>query len=182
MTRLLDRIRAHAAARPDAVAIDGVVAGTWGELAAALPRMAAELAERFDPARPVALRIDHGASETLLDLALLEAGVPTIALPPFFTDDQIERALADAGAQSVVSGAIGREDAYRIVLRAETVAAAWRYFEHKDAPEDLATGDEGGHRRPLRRTHGGNGTDPRAVCRTWNPGDRGRGTRAAGIS
>ncbi|TVV74462.1 AMP-binding protein [Sphingomonas solaris] len=110
MTRLVETIRAHGGARPDAVAIDGGIPVTWRALADTLPDMAAALATRFDPARPVGLRIDHGMGETLLDLAFLEAGVPTLALPSFFTRAQAAQALHAAGAQALLSGPVGIVD------------------------------------------------------------------------
>ena len=70
----------------------------WRTLARALPVMAADLRNRFEPDRPVAVRVDHGVGEALLDLALIEAGVPTISMPSFFTAMQTEAALDHAGA------------------------------------------------------------------------------------
>lgn len=106
MTALLDAVRRHAALRPDAVAIDGAGPVTWATLARVLPVMAADLAERFAGGRPVATRIDHGVDECLLDLALFEAGVPTIPLPPFFTAAQTAHALDAAGAEGLLTGPV----------------------------------------------------------------------------
>ena len=97
MTRLLDAIRRHAEARPDDIAIDGDRPIDWAMLASILPILAADLNSRFDVSRPIAVRVDHGVAETLLDLALIEAGIPTIPLPPFFTPAQTDQVLAVAG-------------------------------------------------------------------------------------
>lgn len=106
MTLLLDAIRGHAATRPDAVAIDGTVPLTWATLARVLPAMAADLSGRFTGGPPVAIGIDHGVNECLLDLALIESGLPTVPLPPFFTPAQATHALDAAGAQALLSGPV----------------------------------------------------------------------------
>lgn len=125
MSALGEAIRAHAAAKPDAVAIDGHGALSWAELAAALPQAVADLNGRFDAARPVGLRIDHGVAETLLDLALAEAGIPTIPLPAFFTRAQSAAALAQAGAQALLSGPVAwRDGTFDVAVQPLTHAAA----------------------------------------------------------
>lgn len=106
MTFLLEAVRRHARTCGDAIAIDGAGPVTWTTLARVLPAMAADLAGRFGDGRPVATRIDHGVGECLLDLALFEAGVPTIPLPPFFTPAQTAHALEAAGAQALLSGPV----------------------------------------------------------------------------
>ena len=106
MTRLLDAIRGHAERRPGAIAIDGVAPVTWATLARVLPQLAEDLVTRFADGRPVALQVDQGVGECLLDLALLEAGIPTIPLPGFFTAAQTEHALDAAGAEVLLSGPV----------------------------------------------------------------------------
>ena len=106
MTHLLDMIRAHTAVRPHAVAIDGAARITWQALADTLPQVASGLADRFDPARPVGLCFDHGIGETLIDLAFMAAGIPTLTLPSFFTEAQATQALAAASAQALLSGPV----------------------------------------------------------------------------
>ncbi|WP_277984140.1 AMP-binding protein [Sphingomonas faeni] len=106
MTRLLDAIRGHAEHRPDAIAIDGTKPVTWATLARTLPLLAEDLAARFADGRPVALQVDQGVSECLLDLALLEAGIRTIPLPAFFTAAQTDHALDAAGAEILLSGPV----------------------------------------------------------------------------
>ncbi|MES3153289.1 AMP-binding protein [Sphingomonas faeni] len=106
MTRLLDAIRGHAERRPDAIAIDGAAPVNWGTLARVLPQLAENLATRFSDGRPVALQVDQGVGECLLDLVLLEAGIPTIPLPAFFTAEQTDHALGAAGAEMLLSGPV----------------------------------------------------------------------------
>ena len=60
MTLLLDAICEHARAYPEKIALDpcnGPPTG-WQQLAALTQARAASLAQRFDPARPVALQLD----------------------------------------------------------------------------------------------------------------------------
>ncbi|WP_404710141.1 AMP-binding protein [Sphingomonas sp. MMS24-J13] len=110
MTLLLDAIRAHAADRPDAIALDGATPLTWATLARLIPPLAEDLRGRLSPDRPIATRIDHGVAECVLDLALVEAGLPTIPLPRFFNAQQIAASLANAGASAVIEGAVGIAD------------------------------------------------------------------------
>ncbi|MES3101695.1 AMP-binding protein [Sphingomonas faeni] len=106
MTRLLDAILGHAELRPDAIAIDGATPIPWATLARILPLMTKDLATRFGDGRPVAIQIGHGVGECVLDLALLEAGIATIPLPPFFTRAQTDHALDAAGAEMLLSGPV----------------------------------------------------------------------------
>lgn len=107
---MMDRLHAvdlHAARRPDALAIDGTVQVDWRTLARVVPALAAELRDQTEPGRPVATRVDHGVGEALLDLALIEAGVPVIPLPPFFTAAQTAAALDRAGGTVLMTGRVG---------------------------------------------------------------------------
>ena len=106
MTRLLDAFRGHAERRPDAIAIDGTEQVDWATLARVLPLLAEDMTARYADGRPVALQVDHGVGECLLDLALLEAGIPTIPLPAFFTAAQTGHALDAAGAEVLLSGPV----------------------------------------------------------------------------
>lgn len=106
MTALLEAIDKHASDKPDAVAIDGAEPLRWSALPPLVRTLAADLARQFEPGRPVATRVDQGIGEVLLDLALAEAGLPTIPLPPFFTPAQVEAALDLAGAGVLVTGPV----------------------------------------------------------------------------
>jgi acyl-CoA synthetase (AMP-forming)/AMP-acid ligase II/pyrroloquinoline quinone (PQQ) biosynthesis protein C len=56
----------------------------------------------IEPDRPVGLQLDHDPASALLLVALLEAGIPTIPLPPFFTATQRVAALEHAGAVRLI--------------------------------------------------------------------------------
>mgnify|MGYP003338279034 CR=1 FL=1 len=67
------------------------------------------------PGRPLGLLRDHEPASALLLVALLEAGVPVIPLPPFFTAAQRDDALANAGAAMLVIGCRLEAGAIRVV-------------------------------------------------------------------
>lgn len=108
MTRLLEAIRAHAALRGEALAIDGGAQGTlnWTQLLTEIERTRDALANRLSGgARPVALTMDHGIAACIADLALVDAGIPALPLPPFFTAAQTAHALTASGAQATLTAA-----------------------------------------------------------------------------
>lgn len=107
MSRVLNALARRARETPTAPALSNG-ARTWscaeldGEVEEAAGRLAACLADA--PAmRPVALALDNGPAWVVLDLALIRLGRPSLPLPPFFTPEQRQHALADAGAVLLVS-------------------------------------------------------------------------------
>jgi acyl-CoA synthetase (AMP-forming)/AMP-acid ligase II/pyrroloquinoline quinone (PQQ) biosynthesis protein C len=100
MTALLDAIRAHALATPEAIALDPVVASavSWSGLLERVERASAMLPASVSG--PEVLRMDHGVEEAVREVALLEAGVPVLSIPAFFTDDQIAHAMRACGVQA----------------------------------------------------------------------------------
>ncbi|MCB2067864.1 MAG: AMP-binding protein, partial [Erythrobacter sp.] len=101
MSALVAALAAH---DPQAVAVDpaGAEPLTYAALAQAVAAMRPDLA-LFDRARPVALQLDHGVDELLWELALLDAGIPVLSLPTFYTAQQSAHALAASGAQALVT-------------------------------------------------------------------------------
>lgn len=53
--------------------------------------------------RPVALLMDQGPDSCIADLALIEAGLPALPIPAFFTPEQRDHALAAAGAGAMLT-------------------------------------------------------------------------------
>ncbi|WP_404478735.1 AMP-binding protein [Novosphingobium sp. BL-52-GroH] len=103
MNGLLETIRSHTLTMPDAIAIDPVSgpALTWRALADRVAH-AVTMLDGENPTTPKALRLDHGVEEAVQELALLEAGIPVLSLPAFFTDEQAAHAVsACAGAGPV---------------------------------------------------------------------------------
>ncbi len=96
----------HAGLRPDAIAIedDGGERLRWVDLGMALPRVTAQLVDRYGArGRPVGILVDHGPAGCLLDLALVAGGIPFVQLPHFFTEAQTQHALADAGCSALIT-------------------------------------------------------------------------------
>lgn len=98
MSHVLSAIRMQDPQRP------AINDWTYGTVAGAVDRLAADLCERIgaDP-RPVAVEAANSAAWAVLDLALLMLGQISLPLPTFFTPDQRGHALADAGAGWLVT-------------------------------------------------------------------------------
>ncbi|CCA90903.1 AMP-dependent synthetase and ligase (plasmid) [Novosphingobium sp. PP1Y] len=58
----------------------------------------AELRGDAQSGKPHVLRLDHGVEAAVLELALLDAGIPVLSLPAFFTDEQVRHAVSACGA------------------------------------------------------------------------------------
>ena len=110
---MLASLRAHAANNPERIAIDPVSEPplTYGRLADQVAELAGRLGHAYQPGRPIALQLDHGLSEALLELALLEAGLPVLSLPAFFTPEQTAHAITACGAQALFNTSL-LEDAH----------------------------------------------------------------------
>jgi len=106
MSALLDAIRAHASAKPDAIALsDGAGQDmNWATLAERLDGLAQSYRASFPTDRPVAIALDQGVALSLADMALLEAGIPAIPLPSFFSAEQCAHALSVSSAIGVLDG------------------------------------------------------------------------------
>lgn len=100
MTALLEHIRAHAAASPDGVALDPISGSriTWSELSDLVADKVADLQVEARQA-PYVMRLDHGIEAAVLEIALIEAGVPVLSIPAFFTHVQADHALSACGIQ-----------------------------------------------------------------------------------
>ena len=104
MTELFESIRGHAASgRLNPAFDDGKRHLTWEDTVGIVERTIQRLHEQFPERRPVGLLLDHSIASAILLLALMEAGIPTIPLPPFFTKSQRQAALDDAGALALIA-------------------------------------------------------------------------------
>ena len=113
----------HARRTPDRIAVDPVVASplTYAALAERVDALSTELSRDFAGAG-VALELDHGADEVVLELALLAAGVPVLSLPAFFTPEQRRHALEASGIAAILSG-VGVGDRSAFPLRSVPLPA-----------------------------------------------------------
>lgn len=115
MSLVLEAIARHASSRPDRVALGS--AGrtiTYGELPEAVASVARTLSALAPGEGPVAVALDNGQAWVLIDLALLSLGRPAVPLPPFFTHEQSDHALADAGAAALIRPARPGESGFGI--------------------------------------------------------------------
>lgn len=106
MSRLIDAIRRHGETEPKLIALDPVVAPAlaYASLPQKVDNLAAGLAAEVGGG-PVALQGDHAAEEALLELAMLESGIPVLSLPAFFTAAQRQHAIEASGTTRILSGA-----------------------------------------------------------------------------
>ena len=105
MSRLGDRLARYARQKPLHTAIADEQGRTlhWRALHDTVMRQAHRLRLELSASRrPVALSADQGLSWCVADLALLEAGIPCLPLPAFFTPDQTAHALRHSGAQAIL--------------------------------------------------------------------------------
>lgn len=101
MTALRDAIYRHAQSTPTEVAIDGGGQGnlSWSELAVALADTLADVL-----IAPAIMDLDQGIELCVRDLALMEAGVASVTIPPFFTPAQRAHVRKAAAAMNVPTG------------------------------------------------------------------------------
>lgn len=72
---------------------------TYGDLPAAISVRAQQLGDY----RRVAIRMNNSIEWILWDLAALFSGIALVPLPPFFTADQSEHALASSGCEAIIT-------------------------------------------------------------------------------
>lgn len=125
MSVVLSRIAALAADPLSGVALsDGRIEISYAALPDAITAVAAEIRSRLPgDGRPVAVALDNGAAWVLADLALLQLGIPSLPLPPFFSPDQTQHALRDCGAGALLRPAAPGEPSFDIAGRPLTLQA-----------------------------------------------------------
>ncbi|MCJ2178291.1 AMP-binding protein [Novosphingobium album (ex Hu et al. 2023)] len=103
MNGLLAIIRDHAAKNPRGIALDPVTSlpVTWAELAERVADRAEALERSEGSGKPFVISLDHGVDAAITELALLEARIPVLSLPSFFTQEQVQHAVAASGAGAV---------------------------------------------------------------------------------
>lgn len=107
MNGLIAALRVHRLKIGAGFAIDPIVDFPldYYLLSEIVEELAFELAEQHSRAHPVAVKLDNGLTQVLLDLALLEAEIPHICLPTSLTTPQTARAFDISGAQALYEGA-----------------------------------------------------------------------------
>jgi len=110
MSFLLEVLEAHAQGEPQAPALEDEAGRcmSWQALAQAVAREARSLRRNVaDTRRPMAVQADQGIEHCVADLALMEAGIPVLSLPLFFTPAQRKHAMRESGARGVLHGFSG---------------------------------------------------------------------------
>jgi len=112
MTQLLEAIMAHGLAHPDRIALDPGHGSPvpYAALAELVGTNAAILRDMFGVRTPAAMQSDYGTQQAITELALLEAGIPVLSLPLFFTPEQTKHALQACGAR-LISDCVPKERA-----------------------------------------------------------------------
>ena len=101
MSEVLDAIARHAQTRPDALAIDAApLTLSYLQLSTAIDALAAQLREQR--CQRVALLSDNSAAWAVAELAISAAGLVSVPLPPFFSQQQIAHALRSAGIDALL--------------------------------------------------------------------------------
>jgi long-chain acyl-CoA synthetase len=99
MSAVIDAIRDHARQTPAKPALQGCGwQCSYQELAHAIDEATDWLKRHCQTRRPVAVELTNGPAWLVLDLALAQAGLTSVPLPPFFTPLQRQHALSDSGA------------------------------------------------------------------------------------
>ena len=101
MSGLLAAIEQQARANPDAPAIRSAEAGlSYAQLMTAVAQTAARL--QASRAGSLGIYLDNGIDWVVADLAAMFAAIRVVPLPWFFSDAQIEHALADGAVDFIV--------------------------------------------------------------------------------
>ncbi|HTN15904.1 MAG TPA: AMP-binding protein [Sphingomonadaceae bacterium] len=115
MTTLLNAVAAHGAADPARIALDpgnGALV-TYVSLARIVGDSAAALRREYPLDIPAAMQRDYGAGQAITEMALLEAGIPVLSLPLFFTSEQTKHAINACGAQMISDRVPNEDSSYR---------------------------------------------------------------------
>lgn len=97
---VLAAIALHASRDPESIALSGAeCAVTYAGLSAAVEHAAGHL--RDSSPRVIGLAMDNGPAWVVVDLAAMQAGVPVVPLPAFFSIGQILHAIRDAGIDCI---------------------------------------------------------------------------------
>jgi long-chain acyl-CoA synthetase len=150
MSRVLAAIAQRARLNDGAIALsDHRHSLTYGALETAIEGAARELfqwAPLVRPGSPIAIRLPNGPTWVILDLALARLGWASLPLPGFFTDEQRQHAMSDAGASLLIEAADpghGDIDLAGVALRVTPLAFAPRVLPKGTAKITYTSGSTG---------------------------------------
>lgn len=119
MNKILEAIARHASARPRAIAIRS---GNRTINYAMMRMMVDSLAKRLDYLAPraVGLFADNGLDWVLADLAAMQAGIPVIPLPDFFSRAQLQHVLRHSGIDWILTDRVGAFSTHAGIISRES--------------------------------------------------------------
>jgi len=102
MSRVLAALDQHASQRSKACAVRGLqVSYSYGALAAEVDTLARRIQQ--SDARRVGLYLDNHPAWAVIDLALQVVSKPHVPLPAFFSDEQMQHAVTNAGLDTLLT-------------------------------------------------------------------------------
>ncbi len=135
-------VAAHAATRPDAVAlVDGAAALTWAELVGRAHRLANHLRRRgVGPETRVAVCMERGAEAVVAQLGVLAAGAAYVPLDPAYPAERIAYVVGDAGAPLLLTQARLLRRLAGLPVQTLALDAAWPRIEAEESAEAPESG------------------------------------------
>ncbi|MFJ4978448.1 amino acid adenylation domain-containing protein [Streptomyces coeruleorubidus] len=131
---VVERVRARAAERPDAVAVtDDAGSLTYARLTG----RAGALSRRFTGSGPVALLVEPGRDFVVAELGVLGAGRAFLPLDARSPHARLTALLTDSSATCLLADAANRELAERLTAEAGRELDLLVLDDAEDAPEDL---------------------------------------------
>lgn len=104
MRSVIEAVSRRARRSPGEIAVtDGTAAISYRMLRRTYEELAAKLAVRYAGSGAIGLCLDNSPVWVALDLALIQIGRPVVVLPTFFTDAQRQHALAQTGAEILIT-------------------------------------------------------------------------------
>ena len=123
MSRILDALTSHARENPGGVAVTGShVALTWQQLATEITKVEAVLSGK----RRVGLLMANSPAWVVADLACMKTATTLVPLPSFFSDEQLQHTLLDAGIDLVIT-----DDPDRVVAVGKVKRSCLMYIADK---------------------------------------------------
>jgi long-chain acyl-CoA synthetase len=102
MSRALEAIRQNALIRPEAPALQtGDRSVSYAELVVLVELLAEQLTR--SALRTLGLLADNGIDWVLADLAALQAGIPVVPLPSYFSSSQLRYTIRNAGIDRILT-------------------------------------------------------------------------------
>ncbi|MFE8070243.1 AMP-binding protein [Marinobacteraceae bacterium S3BR75-40.1] len=160
MTSVLDQLQTHARLQPDAIALEGMKTRlSYAQLHARMSDLAYRLGEAG--VRRVGLIGDNSPAWIVADLALWQAGLLNVPVPPFFSERQIAHLIESAGLDAL----IGAPALLETLAPGQTIESLDQDLGLARLPEPRSLPPIDPAIRKVTFTSGSSGT-PKGVCLT----------------